>query len=142
MAPDAASASRPDDPCGDPFLPGDDAGTGLRACAHRKETFQMKTRLDWRCLAVGFLAGVCLALTMGAKSIEQPQRFQISAQGGGEVWVLDTATGGLWRARRKPDTHTQTYEWVNYGSPSQKPGVLGKNDVGGEITYEKNGIPW
>ena len=97
---------------------------------------------DWKCFAISAVMGFSLALALGATQNQGPQRYEISAATAEAVWVLDTATGRVWRVRQEPDSHAEVYQWFHYGGPMTKPGVSGKNEFGGEIRYERQGIAW
>ncbi|OGV71022.1 MAG: hypothetical protein A3K19_03150 [Lentisphaerae bacterium RIFOXYB12_FULL_65_16] len=98
--------------------------------------------IDARSVVVGLVLGVCCMLGVGAGGGDEKARYECHAAGPDAVWVLDTANGMLWRAAQAPDTHTLTYQWTCWGNPNQKPGVVGKTDVGQNIAFEKDGIPW
>ena len=96
---------------------------------------------DWKNLAVGTAMGFALALALGAARENALGKYEISASGPEAAWILDTATGMLWRVRTEPDNEA-TCQWFHYGSPHTKPGIAGKNEFGGDIKYERQGIPW
>ena len=79
----------------------------------------MRLILDGKSLLIGGFAAVALVASLGAMQNREPQvgRFQIAGTGGqsgGNAYVVDTATGQVWR---EPDGPRLTDAYIAFLRP-------------------------
>ena len=83
---------------------------------HKKQFLHLN--LDISSLAIGFLLAICLLLVIGASNNNNnSQRYQCCSAGDEQlaVFVIDTATGHIWRLSRS--------DIYDFGTPSEPKSV-------------------